>query len=352
MISKKCTAHGESVFSVNVALVLTLLLMINNTLQFKEYNYHLILNFFFYSLFLGFGCFANKVSIKKTILYVILILWPLLSMVNDGGAVHAFGKSLKILIFISLLHLNFNHKVPVKKILNYFINIHLLLFGYYLSVNNVDWGVFNLPRFSGGYGDSNYIAAIFLMLYIQFSYKRLFWLSIFTQSVSGFLSLFLSKIRVVGRFNIIFIVTSIFVIVMVGVGYLSEWNPSRSDLWIDHRLVSLYHRLHSSILGINYVSDNYGVLGHVFGIGSGRSYEFADRVLHSYFTQTLVDHGFFFTLVLMIYASRVAISAGVRKEVVLFSIFMSLSIDLYSTLVFPLIVFIVRNLSKPVLEKN
>ena len=90
----------------------------------------------------------------------------------------------------------------------------------------------------------------------------------------------------------------------------------------------------------------------MFGIGSGRSYEFADRVLHSYFTQTLVDHGFFFTLVLMIYASRVAISAGVRKEVVLFSIFMSLSIDLYSTLVFPLIVFIVRNLSKPVLEKN
>jgi hypothetical protein len=328
------------------------ILMMNNTLQFKEYNYHLILNFIFLAFFLGLGCFPNKISIKKAILYTILILWPLLSIVNDGGVVQAFGKALKILIFISLLHLDFKIKVPEKIILNYFFTIHILLFIFYLSINKVDWGVFNLPRFSGGYGDSNYIAAIFLMLYIQFNHKRILLLSLFTQSISGFLSLFLSKIRVVGRFNIIFIVTSIFVIVMVGVGYLSEWNPSRSDLWIDHRLVSLYHRLHSSILGINYVSDNYGVLGHVFGIGSGRSYEFADRVLHSYFTQTLVDHGFFFTLVLMIYASRVAISAGVRKEVVLFSIFMSLSIDLYSTLVFPLIVFIVRNLSKPVLEKN
>ena len=344
--------YSERIFSVNVALALTLILVVNNTLQFKEYNYHLILNFFFLFFFIRSGYFINKISIKKNILCIILILWPLLSIINDGSVVHAFGKSLKILIFIALLHLDFNRKVPIKKILNYFIAIHILLFGYYLSSNNVDWGMGNLPRFSGGYGDSNYMAAVLLMLYLQFDYKRLFLLSLFTQSVGGFLSLFISKISIISRFNVTVIVVSAFLFIMVILGYLSEWEPLRSELWIDHRLVSLYHRLHSSILGMNYVSDNYGFFGHAFGIGSGRSYEFADRVLHSYFTQTFVDHGLFFTLFLMIYAFRVAINAGVKIEVVIFSIFMSFSIDLHSTLVFPLLVFIVRNLNKSALGKK
>ena len=113
--------------------------------------------------------------------------------------------------------------------------------------------------------------------------------------------------------------------------------------WWDQRLYSVWHRFNASSLGISFILENYSNFGFLIGIGSGRSYEFSERVLHSFYTQTLIDHGIIFVFLIIFFYTRQFLKLGLHFRFIVFVSIISISFDPYVGFYVPMFLFLYRN---------
>ncbi|TXZ77080.1 hypothetical protein FXE51_01470 [Vibrio mimicus] len=288
---------------------------------------------------LDFGC--------KHILFLFLLLaWPYFSLLNDGGVYNAIGKSVKVFLSFLLCVIIIPHHDRPVFLLKFFLILQLIFTTISFIYFGYDSGIMNSPRYHGFYLDANYTAVILMFLILHSSFKKSIFINmVATQSATVIGTFFISKIYKKKFFSGFYFIAFVFGITSYLVANLNM-DVVENTGFISERINSFIFRFMAAVQGFNFV-DNFGWEGHFFGVGSGRSYEFADRVVHSYYLQTMIDHGFLFMyawLCLMLYYSK---KVNLRKDLQFSLLVISLMIDVVSTLVWPLFIFIKRNMTFP-----
>jgi len=326
--------------------VLAFSILLVNTAWIKELNYHIFFDVVVIFLFLIMRPKIIITSNLSLLLGVLICLWPFLSVINDGSLLQAFGKSLKLFVMISLCWVTLNTPLYSKKTFFYFMVFHIALFGitflYWDSL--IDKGIFDIPRFSGALMDANMLAGILSLMLFLYRSKVLIFLIIATQSLSVIFAYVVSRLFPI-KFsaNFLYLVIPVAFALAILLLIYTDFSSLPGTDWWSMRIYSLSHRFTSSISGLNYLYDNYGVNGLLFGMGSSRSYEFTDRVLHSFYTQGLVDHGFIFVLLVGFFFTNLIVKLNLNSQILFFISIISFSFDPFVGIYFSLFIFMVNN---------
>lgn len=280
---------------------------------------------------------------RQLLFLFLLMAWPYFSLLNDGHLYNAIGKSVKVFLsFLLCVVIIPQHGRPIF-LLRFFLILQVIFTFFSFVYIGYDSGIMRLPRYHGFYLDANYTAVILMFLMLHSDFKRSILINIVaTQSVTVIGSFFIGKTYKKNHGGFYFI-SFVFGLLSYHIANL-DMHISENTGFISERINSFIFRFMAAVQGFNFVG-HFGLEGYIFGVGSGRSYEFADRVVHSYYLQTTIDHGFLFMyawLCLMLYYSN---KVKLRKDLQFSLLVVSLMIDVVSTLVWPIFIFMKRNMS-------
>jgi hypothetical protein len=228
--------------------------------------------------------------------------------------------------------------------LNIFFILALSILMYLIYPENVDNGIFNIPRFNGIGYDPNLTASALLFFIIYFDSLKIYsyLILLFTQSLTNITALVIYKFRFSKYLLLLLIIITILFIVLYQKIELVE-NVN----FLDERINSFLMRTNSWGGVFDYLSQNLSVL--FFGVGSGKSYEISGIVFHNFFIQTVYDKGILFSILFFLFLTiKFYKLLGYQKSSTLL-IPMCL-LDPIWTLIFPTSYFICKN-SKGISKK-
>lgn len=297
-----------------------------------------------------------KISIKKLIwvvlLQIIIFIHLIVAPYFFRPEHNDLGKFLKLAFITTPLCFSYENKstsINLKSFIDLFILISLASYPilYLANPNQISFGYFDLPRFSGFFADPNFFAiitsAIFLITrnYPQKKYqsKTLLFLIVLTQSMTAITLLvaliFLDKrIKKLNKSTLFLAFSGIFTFYFLFIEFL-RINLKELAL-IDENAISL--KVNSLLLRfrlqINAFEsiENEDFLHKLYGFGSGISSEIFGQVLHNQYIQAFFDHGYPGILLILILIYLIHKSIEDNNATFSLIYLAGLSLDLLGTL--------------------
>ena len=278
-----------------VSLVIFILFSVfSGFTRLGDYYAHIVLTFLSV-LFLS--IFIEKSFSKRALAFIsVFAVIIAVAYLEAGRYLHLAGKILHIINIISLSFLLLRYRISAQALragFALFIVSSLVLGLFSFSNGSFDYGIFQMPRFSGGFTDANYFAFVNFMFLLSFKSHNDGMTSIFRAVC--LISILLSQswtvvcLWLMYRFGILsrigrvkFRIVLIFPIFFIFIALFTSYFEIQGN-WKDNIVVlktnSLLFRWNAILVAIeNVTADPFRLL---FGFGSGVSEELNGRILHS-----------------------------------------------------------------------
>ncbi|ENM3904395.1 hypothetical protein EFU53_002952 [Vibrio cholerae] len=315
------------------------------------------ISYLFLALAIAFAFLMDRTIIKKIDLVVLLVFSfsiiavSLFSVNQAATPLSAVAKGVKtIVIFLPLFFLPKKVDFKVRISVVAFIFVSILLGPANMLFVGFDYGVANIPRYSGFFNDANYFALTCLVFYIAMKTQPS---SSNDRFIKGFLIFFivLSQSFTVNTLLILYFLfgrslkenkkTSLPFVFCFGYYFLfflmyKNFSFVLFDDYatnsVSYKLNSIIFRLNSQFLGMAIMMTDPSIF--ITGYGSGFSVQLFGKVMHNAYMQMLFDNGIIFAVIVMLIVSFFVKKFNPPKFVLLVVLFCSVLFDTIYMLVF------------------